>query len=537
MNINPITKLDYPDPDVIRVDDTFYMVSTTMYFFPGCEILKSHDLVNWEHLSYVYDRLDSTPAQKMEGDLNIYGQGMWAASLRFHDGYFYVVFVANDTQKTYVYSSEDIHGPWKKKTLEGFYHDNSLLFDDDGKIYIVYGNKEVYIRELRYENENDNSVITDKDCPPEKLIVKDSDEVWLGYEGSHLYKRNGKYYLFMIHIPKSTGRRSEGCYISDSPYGPYEGRDVMDDTRDYRGSGVAQGGIVDSPDGKTYAILFQDSGAVGRIPVLMPVTWEGDFPVFGDKGKIPEKFETPDLRPGYVYRPLTGSDDFRHGGESFGFRPFWQFSHEPDLNLISRNRDTGVFTIKTDKVCKNVVQASNTLTQRTLFPGCIASVELNAEGLNDGDHAGLCILESCYGYIGITKKDSKFYLERCTRTINTGGIMGERHDREDPDETEMIEISVPKVRLYAAVSFDRKSLPDNPLLPNEDDSAAFFYELSGDGSSSDKSEGPSPEPLGGSHKLIFKLDHFTGARFGLFCFSAKEAGGSARFANFEYIKP
>ena len=136
MNINPLLKLDYPDPDIIRVDGTYYMVSTTMYFMPGCEILRSYDLINWEHAAYVYDRLDSTPRQCMEGTGNIYGQGMWAASLRFHEGFFYICFVANDTHKTYVYSSPSIEGPWEKYTLNDFYHDNSILFDDDGRIFV-----------------------------------------------------------------------------------------------------------------------------------------------------------------------------------------------------------------------------------------------------------------------------------------------------------------------------------------------------------------------------------------------------------------
>ena len=116
--INPITRLDYPDPDVIRVDNTYYMVSTTMHFMPGCEILRSYDLVNWEHASYVYDVLDSTPGQKIEGEENIYGQGMWAASLRYHKGIFYVCFVANDTGKTYLYSAPSIEGPWKKSYIK-----------------------------------------------------------------------------------------------------------------------------------------------------------------------------------------------------------------------------------------------------------------------------------------------------------------------------------------------------------------------------------------------------------------------------------
>ena len=286
--INPITRLDYPDPDIIRVDDTYYMVSTTMYFMPGCEILRSYDLVHWEHASYVYDRLDSTPAQCLEGKENIYGQGMWAASLRHHEGTFYICFVANDTHKTYLYTSTSITGPWKKSYIPGFYHDNSILFDDDGRIYIVYGNRQIHITELWPKGDGLN-----------KVILKDDDDAPLGYEGSHFYKINGKYYLFVIGIPKDSGKRTESCFVSDKPEGPDHGGKVMDDDRGYRGSGVAQGGIVQTPGGKWYSILFQDSGAVGRIPILMPVTWKNDtdpLPVFGDDGVIPSEFEIEDRR-------------------------------------------------------------------------------------------------------------------------------------------------------------------------------------------------------------------------------------------------
>ena len=113
--INPITCLDYPDPDVIRVEDTYYMVTTTMHFMPGCEILRSFDLVRWEHAAFVYDRLDSTPGQMLAGNENIYGKGMWAASLRFHKDKFYICFAANDTGKTYLYTAKEIEGPWEKR--------------------------------------------------------------------------------------------------------------------------------------------------------------------------------------------------------------------------------------------------------------------------------------------------------------------------------------------------------------------------------------------------------------------------------------
>ena len=536
--INPLTRMDYPDPDVIRVDNTYYMVSTTMYFMPGCEILRSYDLVNWEHAAYVYDTLDSTPAQKLEGKENIYGQGMWAASLRYHEGFYYVCFVANDTHKTYIYQSQNITGPWEKYTLSGFYHDNSVLFDDDGKVYIIYGNKNIYIKELSKTLPGNTHLSDSESSDKEKLIIADTDEVYLGYEGSHFYKINGKYYIFLIHMPKTTGKRTESCFVSDSPFGPYYGRDVMDDDRGYRNSGVAQGGIVSTPGGKWYSILFQDSGAVGRIPVLIPVTFKETcqdelictdpagrssqsflFPYFGTAGKIPESFEIEDLNPGYQYAPLICSDDFKKPSEkdsasydSFGFKSCFQFNHQPDLALIKRDYEKGSFTIFTDKLSSNLVQAKNTLTQRTCFPACSCRVDIDASLLNEGDYAGLCILLSSYAFVGITKKDGRYYLVQGSRTLKSGGFWGERHDDEPFTQNECIELSSSAATLEASAVFDA-----DPV-----DMAVFSY----------TENGKPPKQIGTSHKLEFKLDHFTGARFGLFMYSTQKTGGGAEFSNF-----
>ncbi|MFR7459603.1 MAG: glycoside hydrolase 43 family protein [Subdoligranulum sp.] len=196
MNVNPITRLDYPDPDVIRVEDTYYMVSTTMHFMPGCEILQSFDLVHWEHATYVYETLDHTDAQQLKSGQNIYGQGMWAASLRYHEGRFYICFVANDTRKTYLYTSEKIDGPWKKQLIEGFYHDGSLLFDEDGRNYIVYGNDEIWITEL-----NEDLTAPKKDGL-HRLLVSDHKNPELGYEGSHIQKNKRLLLYFSDSFPE-----------------------------------------------------------------------------------------------------------------------------------------------------------------------------------------------------------------------------------------------------------------------------------------------------------------------------------------------
>ena len=145
---NPIIPMDFPDPDILRVGDAYYMVSTTMYFMPGCVILRSHDLIHWEFYTHVYDMLENTPAQRLEGNANAYGKGMWAASLRRRGDTCYISFVAYDTHKTYLYSASDMKGPWKRNEIEGFYHDSSLFFDDDGRAYIVYGSTQIRITEL-----------------------------------------------------------------------------------------------------------------------------------------------------------------------------------------------------------------------------------------------------------------------------------------------------------------------------------------------------------------------------------------------------
>ena len=509
--INPLIGLDYPDPDVIRVKDTYYMVSTTMYYMPGCEILRSYDLVHWEHAAYVYDRLDSTPAQKLEGEENIYGQGMWAASLRYHNGTFVVCFVANDTHKTYLYRATDIRGPWEKSEIEGFYHDNSILFDDDGRIFIVSGNREIYLTELKED------LSGPKEGGSSKIILKDREDAYLGYEGSHFYKIDGKYYLFMIHIPRETGMRTQSCFVADAPEGPYEGGDILSTDREYCGMGVAQGGIVDTPEGNWYSVLFQDSGAVGRIPVLIPMKWEDGKPVLGQNGQIPHVFKIEDNRPGYEYAPLTGCDDFRNEvreNGSFGFKNFWQFNHEPDMKLIDRDLGDGTVRISTDKVSRNVVHAKNILTQKTFYPGCAAQVTVDGSGLAEGDYAGLCLMESNYAYLALTRSGGKLYLVMKKRTIPGDSIWGLRNDTESGEEIGRLELDTEKVTLRAEIDFTRMK-----------DCAILYY-----------SEQKEMRPFGPASKLRFLLDHFTGVRFGLFVFSTEKPGGSAVFSNFIYQK-
>ncbi|NMB38666.1 MAG: glycosyl hydrolase 43 family protein [Firmicutes bacterium] len=506
--INPITKMDYPDADVIRVDDTYYMISTTMHFMPGGVILRSYDLVNWEICSYVYDKLEDNVAHNLGDGKGIYGKGMWAGSLRYANNRFYVCFSANDTGKTYLFDAENIEGPWNRRYIEGFYHDPSLLFDGV-RTYIVYGNRDIWITEL------DKSLAKPKQGGLHRMIISDAGNPMLGYEGAHIYKINQKYYVFLIHSLRDRWRRVEACFASDSLEGEFTGGDVLNDDRGYCGQGVAQGGIVDTPDGDWYAILFQDSGAVGRIPVLIPIHFENDFPIFGDNGKIPEEFSVKSTRPDYEYAPLYTSDDFRYQPDRDGkinLNPVWQWNHNPKDDLWSVTERPGALRIYTDKVVEDICQANNILTQRMLFPGCSGIIKVDAQGIKEGDYAGICALQGCYQMIAITKEDGQYYAVVMGKPVDNDALQASRKEVEQ------------KPTVYAKRKLDSAQVTFKltaDFLYMKDEVRFFIKEDDWVG-------------MGESLKVKFKLDHFTGCRFGLFMFSTKEAGGFADLSDFRY---
>ena len=306
---NPMIWADVPDPDVIRVGDVYYMTSTTMHMNPGVPIMKSYDLVHWEIVNYVYDILDYQDEQTLRNGKNEYGKGSWASSLRYHNGTFYVAFSSSTTGKTYIFQTQDIErGPWKRYTLP-FYHDMSLLFDDDGRVYLVHGSGDIQIVELT----SDATAV--KEGGLNKVIIPDASlvagpNVGLPAEGAHIQKINGEYYIFLITWPQG-GRRTQLVFRSDRIDGPYEGRVALDD------SGIAQGGIVDTINGDWYAMLFQDHGAVGRIPYLVPVKWESGWPVFGENGKVPLQMKIP-VSGAKSESYIVASDEFYQGSERIG---------------------------------------------------------------------------------------------------------------------------------------------------------------------------------------------------------------------------
>jgi beta-xylosidase len=487
---NPVIFADVPDMSMIRVGDTYYMSSTTMHLSPGLPIMKSKDLVNWQMVGYAYDTLANVDALNLENGKSAYGRGSWASSLRYHNGLYYVSTFAQTTGKTYVFTTKDIEKePWKIHSFKPSYHDNSLFFDDDGRVYMIYGAGNLRLIELNADASGVKPGTTEQ-VVIENASLPSGPNVGLPAEGSQLFKVKGKYYLFNISWPKG-GMRTVLVHRADKITGPYEGKVVLLDR------GIAQGGLIDTPDGTWYAYLFRDFGAVGRIPYLVPVTWENGWPALGTDAKVPENLKLPASKG--LIPNVVASDEFdRKKGEA-ALPLVWQWNHNPDPKLWSLSERKGYLRLKTGRIDTAFVLAKNTLTQRTIGPECTGSTLLDATNLKDGDFAGLCLLQKNFGQLGVKVENGQRYI------LQISAQSGK------PTEVAKIPLSGTKVFFKAECNF-------KDLL----DLAYFSYSLDG------KSWNPIGEPL----KMTYTLPHFMGYRFGLFNYATQQVGG---YADFEYF--
>ena len=406
---NPVIEADVPDPSMIRVGNYYYLVSTTMHLMPGCPVMRSKDLVHWETISYVFQRLTDLPRYDLK-EGTVYGRGQWASSIRYHDGRFYVWFSPNDEpHRGYIYTAEDPAGEWTLVSRPPHHHDASLFFDDDGKVYLFYGTGQ--LRQLKSDLSDVEPGGIDQ-----KIFERDADEQGL-LEGSQAFKHNGRYYVMMISMDWSIpGRlRREVCYRADQITGPYEKKVILE--TEFQGyGGVGQGCIVDTPDGNWYGFIFQDRGGIGRVPTLMPCRWEDGWPILGDAdGRVPECMEMP-ASGEKCKGSIMGSDDFDTDRLSLN----WQWNHNPDNSRWSLKERKGHMRLKAS-YAESLKTARNTLTQRVQGPSSEATVELDVSGLKDGNVAGFGVFEFPYAYVAVEQTNGEKKIVMCNdgQTIET----------------------------------------------------------------------------------------------------------------------
>ena len=486
---NPIMYVDSPDPSIVRVDDAYYMVTTTMHFAPGVPVFKSTDLAQWRTVGYAYQTLSNGNNISLNGGQDAYGKGSWASSIRYHKGFFYVLTPSYTTNRTHLYKTADVeNGPWSEVQLP-FYHDPSLFFDDDGTVWVFYGSGD----QISYVQLNDDASGVKAGGKSGKVggvsvnQVTGTSNYYVQQEGSHMEKVNGEYYLFTISWPAGKSR-SEIVYRSKNLLSGFSGRYFLSD------NGVAQGGIFDTPDGKWYALLFRDSGPVGRMSHLVPMEWKDGWPVPTSGSKAPATIDLPESPlPGYG---MVTSDDF----DSDVLPLEWQWNHNPDNKNWSLTANPGFLRITTGRTDSRIVNAKNTLTQRSFGPKSSGRTLVDGKGMKDGDMAGLVALQDDKGFVALAKDGGSY------KVVMYSG----NKDRESLVKSENLSDS----KVYLRIDFD---------LPIDRGTAYFYY----------STDGNTWTKIGSDVKLNYDLHMFVGVRWGLFNFATKTAGG---YADFDWFK-
>jgi len=350
---------------------------------------------------------------------------------------------------------------------------------------MVYGSGDITLVELK------SDLTGLKPDGVNKIIIPNAsaaagENINLPAEGSQLHKINGKYYLFTITWPVD-GMRTVLIHRADKLTGPYEGRVAL------QHEGIAQGGLVDTPEGDWYAMLFGDRGAVGRIPYLVPVTWKDGWPVLGVNGKVPNTLEIP-VKNINVANIVT-SDEFNNKKLPLA----WQWNHNPSNKHWSLTERPGYLRLTTGHISKDFLSARNTITQRTFGPQSSAEIRLDISAMRDGDVAGLALLQKHYGYVAVKQQDGK----RSLVVVNA--------QEESPRESKPVPVTQNIIYLKAYTNF--RELKDQ---------GHFFYSIDG------KEWMPIGEPL----QMKYTLPHFMGYRFGLFNFATQKPGGRVDFDYF-----
>jgi beta-xylosidase len=510
---NPLIWADVPDISLIRVGKTYYMSSTTMHMSPGLPIMKSTDLVNWSMASYAYDTLADNEAFRLENGKNVYGAGSWASSIRYHDGVFHATtFAPEKGGRTYVYTTRDPErGPWKASNFAPLMNDHSLFFDN-GRAYMVWGCNKIMLTELTSDLSGVKPGGVNKPIIDHVNSLFGAEQGGLCGEGSQISKINGRYYIFNIASPKTRWARSVIVHRADSIEGPYEGRIVLDDR------GIAQGGLVDTPEGKWYAYLFRDYGAVGRIPYLVPVTWKEGWPVLGTDGEVPMALDIPAGAQGASGASgIVASDEFDRAPGAPALPLAWQWNHNPEPSNWSLSKRPGYMSFVTSRVDASLTEARNTLTQRTFGPYSAATTSIDVSGMKDGDWAGLSAFQRKYGFVGIKMSGGAKSLVMVSA------------DGDHPEEIASVPLSGNTVYLKAECEF--QSAPDDARFglderaativnpPAKPEVAHFSYSL----------DGKTWTPIGRPSRLAYTFPHFMGYRYALFYYSTKTAGGRVDF--------
>ena len=408
---NPVLHADYSDPDVCAVGEDYFLTASSFNCTPGLPILHSKDLVNWKIVNYALKKVEPVEYYNEAR----HGKGVWAPSIRFHEGVFYIYWGDPDFG-IFMVKTRDPYGEWDKPVLvkagKGMI-DPCPLWDDDGRVYLAHAwagsrakfNSVLTVCEM---NKEGTAVISDP-----VLVFDGNDGVNHTIEGAKFYKRNGFYYLFA-----PAGGVVSGWQLvmrSKDVYGPYEARIVMAQGKTDI-NGPHQGGWVDTPAGESWFLHFQDKGAYGRVLHLNPMKWVNDWPVIGvDKdgdgcGDPVSRYRKPKTDKTYPIETPVESDEF--DTRKLGLQWEWHANYQDVFGFTTNMGYVRIYGHELSPHFKNFWEVPNLLMQKFPAEEFTATAKLKVSAKDDGQLSGLIIMGLDYSWIGVEKQGEKFLLKQ-----------------------------------------------------------------------------------------------------------------------------
>lgn len=499
--LNPLIWEDLPDPDVIRVGETYYYTASSFHHSPGAPLLRSYDLVNWEYITHSVPVLDFDSTYDLDGGRS-YVNGIWASSLQYRESNktFYWMGCMHNKGGGYVFTAQSPEGPWTKNASQSCYYDMGLLIDKDtDKMYVAWGNDRISVAELSSDGLREIR---------RKEVFKTPSSISGPLEGSRFYKINGNYYIFMTQY-------ANGEYVARSttgPFGPYEIRPFavkLPFVGVGAGGSPHQGGIVQTQRGDWYYMAFNDAYPAGRLPVMAPMTWRDGWPVVNlVDGQWGASYPFPNLPCGIgKIKPRAARDTFT----AQELNPEWEWNHNPDNTKWSSGDG---LVLRTATVTHDIYAARNTLTHRIEGPRSLATIELDYSAMREGDVSGLAALRDSSAWIGIKKAGG------VTKVVMTNSLELDENWNTRSLGVETASKNISGGKIWLRVDADVSTT-------QEGGKARFYY----------STDNKNFVPLGA--EFIFKRDwkYFLGYRFGIFNYATQALGGSVRINSFQMEKP
>lgn len=410
---NPVINADYSDPDVCvgPSGEDYYLTASSFQCVPGLPILHSKDLVNWEIIGYALTELyEGNNDLKEHFSKPQHGNGVWAPSIRYHNGEYYIYWGDPD-YGVFMVKTKDPAGKWEKPVCvisgEG-YIDTTPLWDDDGRCYLVNGwansrakfASVLTVRELSADGTH---------AIGQPVIVFDGNGTEnRTCEGPKFYKRDGWYWIMCPAGGVPTGFQL--AMRSKSPYGPYEHKIVLAQGKTAI-NGPHQGAWVHTKYNEDWFLHFQDKEAYGRVVHLQPVDWSTGWPIMGRKGEPVVTYKKPQSSSNVIVNPAE-SDEFNT--PTMGKQWQWHANYDEKFGVPTAFGTFRIYTYKLSENWKNFWEIPNLLLQKTPADKFTVTTKIRMTSKAEGQFGGLVMMGLDYSALVVRRTGQQFQLVQMT---------------------------------------------------------------------------------------------------------------------------